>query len=101
MKDTEDLNKWRDIPWSWIERFYNKDVILQKLTYRLYCNYYQNPSKIIYRHMQDYSKIMWNHKGTLIDKTILKKEKVGANCLPDFKMYYLATVIKTIILVER
>ena len=55
------------------------------------------PMVIFYKTRTKISQFMWKHKSPRIAKAVLKKKKgAGGINLPDFRLYFKATVIKTL-----
>ena len=64
---------------------------------QIQCNSYQATNGIFHRTRKIISQFVWKYKKPQIAKTILRKKNgtEGIN-LPDFRVYYKATVIKTV-----
>ena len=94
----DDINRWRDIPCSWVERINILNMtILPNAIYKFNAIPIKLPMAFFKELEQKNSHPYGNTKDPQRAKAVFRKKNgAGGINLPDFRLYYKATVIRIV-----
>ena len=98
MKEIKDnTNRWRDTPCSVEEESILWKWLHYQMNLQIQCGPYEITNGIFHRTRTKSSQLIWKHKRPIIAKAVLRKKNgAGGFNLPDFRLYYKATIIKAV-----